>query len=151
MKRGKFPSGTNEAMAARIAEAAKEFDAGLSDDLNTARALAAIFDLVREANIAIDKEQFRQGDVPATLEVLANFDRVFAVMEDNDAEKLRALGYCGSESGPADEEIDRLVDERNAAKKRRDFATADRIRKELADRGIMIEDAKDGSVRWKRK
>ena len=151
LKRGKFPSGTNEAMAARIAEAAKEFDAGLSDDLNTARALAAIFDLVREANIAIDKEQFRQGDVPATLEVLANFDRVFAVMEDNDAEKLRALGYRGSESGPGDEEIDKLVAERNAAKKRRDFATADRIRKELADRGIMIEDAKDGSVRWKRK
>ena len=151
LKRGKLLSGTNEAMAARITEAAKEFDAGLSDDLNTARALAAIFDLVREANIAIDKEQFRQGDVPPTLEVLANFDRVFAVMEDNDAEKLRALGYGGSETGPGDEEIDKLVGERNAAKKRRDFATADRIRKELADRGIMIEDAKDGSVRWKRK
>ena len=74
-----------------------------------------------------------------------------AVVEDNDAEKLRTLGYAGPESGPDDAEINRLVAERNAAKKRRDFATADRIRKELADRGIMIEDAKDGSVRWKRK
>ena len=72
-------------------------------------------------------------------------------MEDNDGEKLRALGYGGSESGPDDGEIDRLVAERNAAKKKRDFTAADRIRKELADRGIIIEDAKDGSVRWKRK
>src|SRR5438105_3012161 len=151
LQQGNFPAGKLGGMAARIAKAAEEFDAGLSDDLNTARALAAVFDLVREANIAIDKGEFRQGDVPAVLEFLAAFDKVFAVMEDNDGEKLRALGYGGSESGPGDEEIDKLVAERNAAKKRRDFATADRIGKELADRGIMIEDAKDGSVRWKRK
>jgi len=119
--------------------------------LNTARALAAVFDLVREANIAVDKGGFRQGDVPAVLEFLTTFDKVFAVVEDNDSEKLRTLGYGGAESGPGDEEIDRLVAERNSAKKKRDFATADRIRKELADRGIIIEDAKDGSVRWKRK
>jgi cysteinyl-tRNA synthetase len=138
-------------MAARIAKAAEEFDAGLADDLNTARALAAAFDLVREANIAVDKGEFREGDVPAVLEFLATFDRVFAVVEDNDAEKLCALGYGIAKSGPENAEIDRLVAERNDAKKKRDFAAADRIRKELADRGIIIEDAKDGSVRWKRK
>src|SRR5713101_1665693 len=151
LKRGKFAAGKQEGMATRIAKAAEEFDAGLADDLNTARALAAAFDLVREANIAIDKGEFRQGDVPAVLEFLATFDKVFAVVEDNDGEKLRKLGYGGTESGPGDEEIEKLVAERNAAKKKRDFATADRIRKELADRGIIIEDAKDGSVRWKRK
>ena len=151
LRRAKFPNGKRDGMAARIVKAAEEFDAGLSDDLNTARALAAAFDLVREANIAIDKGEFRLGDVPAALEFLATFDKVFAVVEDNDSEKLRTLGYAGPESGPDDAEINRLVAERNAAKKRRDFATADRIRKELADRGIMIEDAKDGSVRWKRK
>jgi cysteinyl-tRNA synthetase len=106
---------------------------------------------VREAHIAVDKGEFRQGDVPAVLEFLDTFDKVFAVVEDNDGEKLRKLGYGGTESGPSDQEIDKLVAERNAAKKRRDFAAADRIRKELADRGIIIEDAKDGSVRWKRK
>jgi cysteinyl-tRNA synthetase len=151
LKQGKFPAGKQKGMAARIAKAAEEFDAGLSEDLNTARALAAMFDLVREANIAMDKGEFRHGDVPAAQEFLAAFDKVFAVMEDNDGEKLRALGYGGPESGPGDTEIDKLVAERNAAKKKRDFATADRIRKELADRGIIIEDAKDGSVRWKRK
>jgi cysteinyl-tRNA synthetase len=85
------------------------------------------------------------------LDFLAAFDKVFAVVEDNDAEKLRALGYGGGGGGLGDKEIDQLVAERNAAKKKRDFATADRIRKELADRGIIIEDAKDGGVRWKRK
>jgi cysteinyl-tRNA synthetase len=151
LKQGKLPAGKQKGMAERIAKAAEEFDAGLSEDLNTARALAAVFDLVRETNIAMDKGEFRQGDVAAVQEFLEAFDKVFALMEDNDAEKLRALGYGGPESGPDDAEIDRLVAERNAAKKKRDFAAADRIRKELADRGIIIEDAKDGSVRWKRK
>jgi cysteinyl-tRNA synthetase len=146
---GKFPAGKQDGMIARVAEAADEFDAGLSDDLNTARALAAAFDLLRETNIAIDKGEFRQGEVAAVQQFLATFDRVFAVMEDNDAEKLRALGF-GGDSGPSDTEIEKLISERQAARQRRDFAASDRIRKELADRGIIIEDAKDGSVRWKR-
>jgi cysteinyl-tRNA synthetase len=146
---GKFPAGKQDGMIARVAEATDEFDAGLSDDLNTARALAAAFDLLRETNIAMDRGEFRQGEVTAVQQFLATFDRVFAVMEDNDAEKLRALGF-GGDSGPSDAEIEKLIAERQAARQRRDFTASDRIRKELADRGIIIEDAKDGSVRWKR-
>jgi cysteinyl-tRNA synthetase len=151
LAQGKFPAGKQKGMAARVKEAAEEFDAGLSDDLNTARALAAAFDLLRETNIAMDKGEFRQGDVAAAQEFLANFDRVFAVMEDNDAEKLRGLGFGAADSGPGDAEIEKLIADRQAARQRRDFAASDRIRKELADRGILIEDSKDGSVRWKRK
>jgi len=151
LAQGKFPAGKQEGMADRIAEAADEFDAGLSDDLNTARALAAAFDLLRETNIAMDKGDFRQGDVAAVQEFLANFDRVFAIMEDNDGEKLRALGFGPADSGPDDAEIEKLIADRQAARQRRDFPASDRIRKELADRGILIEDSKDGSVRWKRK
>jgi cysteinyl-tRNA synthetase len=151
LNQAKFPAGKQKGMVERISKAHEEFDAGLSDDLNTARALAAVFDLVREVNIAMDKGEFRQGDVAAVQNFLAVFDRVFAVLEDNDAEKLRALGYGPVTVGLGDAEIDKLVAERSAAKKKRDFATADRIRKELADRGIILEDAKDGSVRWKRK
>src|SRR3989449_5210339 len=117
LKQGKFPAGKQDGMAARIGKAAEEFDAGLSDDLNTARALAAAFDLVRETNISMDKGEFRQGDVPAVQEFLAAFDKVFAVLEDNDAEKLRVLGYGSTETGLSDVEIDRLLAERNAAKK----------------------------------
>jgi cysteinyl-tRNA synthetase len=151
LKNGKFPAGHQKGMTERIDKAAQEFDEGLSDDLNTAQALAAIFDLLREVNIAIDKGEFRQGDVSAIQKLLASFDAVFAVLEDNDAEKLRALGYGAAEAGPDAAEIEKLVEERNAAKKRRDFATSDRIRKELTERGILLEDMKDGTVRWKRK
>ena len=150
LAQSKFPAGKKDGMAARIEEAADEFDAGLSDDLNTARALAAAFDLLREANIAMDKGQFRQADVAPAQQFFASFDRVFAIMEDNDAEKLRAIGF-GGDGGPSDAEVEKLIAERQAARQRRDFAASDRIRKELADRGILIEDARDGSVRWKRK
>ena len=151
LHQGNFPPGQQSAMIERIYKAHEEFDAGLSDDLNTARALAAVFDLARDANTAMDKGEFRQGDVEATRQFLVTFDEVFAVFEDNDAQKLRALGYGSPEAGPRDEEIEKLIAERLAAKKKRDFAAADRIRNELADRGIILEDARDGSVRWKRK
>jgi cysteinyl-tRNA synthetase len=151
LKNEKFPAGKQSKMAERIGKAVDDFDAGLSDDLNTARALAAMFDFVREANIAMDKGEFRQGEVKAAQEFLAMFDKVFAVLEDNDAEKLEELGFGGEAGGTDDAEIEKLVAEREAARKRRDFATADRIRKELAGRGILLEDTKDGSVRWKRK
>jgi cysteinyl-tRNA synthetase len=150
LARERFPLGTQKDMAERVAAAAEEFDAGLSDDLNTARALAAAFDLLREANIAMDKGDFRQADVASVQGFLATFDRIFSVMEDTDAEKLRAIGF-GGDGGPDDAEIEKLVAERQAARQRRDFAASDRIRKKLADRGIIIEDMKDGSVRWKRK
>jgi len=151
LKNEKFPVGNQSGMAERIAKAADDFDAGLSDDLNTAQALAAVFDFVREANIAMDKGEFRQGDVAAATGFLANFDKVFAVLEDTDGEKLKALGFGGDDAGPDDAEIEKLVQERQAARARRDFAASDRIRKELSDRGIILEDTKDGKVRWKRK
>jgi cysteinyl-tRNA synthetase len=151
LKDEKFPSGKSAAMAERIAKAVSDFDAGLSDDLNTAVSLAAMFDFVREANIAMDKGDFRQGEVKPAQEFLATFDKIFAVLEDNDAEKLKTLGYGTTAAGPDDAEIEKLVSDREAARKKRDFATADRIRKELAERGILLEDTKDGAVRWKRK
>jgi cysteinyl-tRNA synthetase len=150
LKAGKFPEGKMPGMAGRIAKAAADFDAGLSDDLNTAMALAAVYDFVREANIAMDKGEFRQGDVPSAQEFLATFDKVFAVVADSDAEKLRSLGYAGAVA-ITDAEVEKLIAERQDARKRRDFATSDRVRKELADRGIIVEDSKDGTVRWKRK
>jgi cysteinyl-tRNA synthetase len=147
---GKFPEGNVPGMADRIKKASGDFDAGLSDDLNTAMALAAVYDFVREANIAMDKGHFRQGDVAAAQEFLATFDKVFAVVADNDAEKLQALGYADS-AAISDADVEKLVAERQDARKRKDFAASDRIRKELSDRGIILEDSRDGTVRWKRK
>ncbi|HEY2458972.1 MAG TPA: cysteine--tRNA ligase [Candidatus Acidoferrum sp.] len=151
LKQEKFPAGNQPGMAERTRKAADDFDAGLSDDLNTAQALAAMFDFVREVNIAMDKGEFRQGDVAAAQQFLADFDRVFAVIQDDDAEKLKAIGFETAASGPSDADIDKMVADRQVARQRRDFPASDRIRKELADRGIILEDTKDGSVRWKRK
>jgi cysteinyl-tRNA synthetase len=151
LKNEKFPAGKQSAMAARIAQAADDFDAGLSDDLNTAQALAAMYDFVREANIAMDKSEFLQTDVAPAQEFLANFDKVFAIVEDNDAEKLKDLGYDVGGDSPDDAEIEKLVAARQAARQLRDYPESDRLRKVLSERGIIIEDTKDGNVRWKRK
>jgi cysteinyl-tRNA synthetase len=151
LKTGKFLSGQNDAMAARAQRAKEEFEAGLCDDLNTAQALAAVFDLVRDANVAMDKAEFHQGDVPRVLELLWQFDAIFAVLDGDDAARLRELGYGSSNTGPGDSEIEALVAERQQARKRRDFAASDRIRQQLAERDIILEDTKDGGVRWKRK
>ena len=88
----KFPAGETPAMAAVVRGAAEDFEKGLEDDLNTAQALAAVFDLVRDVNTAIDRGDFRQGDAPGVLAALQRFDRVLAVLTDDDDEKLRALG-----------------------------------------------------------
>ncbi|HEX4378667.1 MAG TPA: cysteine--tRNA ligase [Candidatus Acidoferrum sp.] len=151
LTREKFPEGNAPGMKERIAKAANDFDAALADDLNTAMALGAVYDLVREANIAVDKGEFRQGDVAAAKDFLTQFDRVFAVIADTDAEKLAALGYGAGDGAMSDAEVEKMVAERQDARKRRDFAASDRLRKELADRGIILEDSRDGSVRWKRK
>ena len=151
LKTEKFPAGQSEALAARVAQAREDFDKGLADDLNTAQALAAMFDLVRDVNTAIDRTEFKQGDVPAVLSMMENFDAIFGLLTDNDAEKLRALGMEGKAAAISDAEIESLVAERQAARKRRDFKQADAIRQQLADRGIILEDTKDGGVRWIRK
>ena len=151
LTQGKFPADAQKGMAKRIAEAAEEFDAGLSDDLNTARALGAVFEFVREANIAMDKGEFGIADVPAAQEFLRTVDQIFAVLVNNDAQKLQDLGYGQENSNAGDAEIEKLVAERQVARQTRDFATSDRIRKTLSERGIILEDSRDGSVRWKRK
>jgi cysteinyl-tRNA synthetase len=150
VRNGKFPAGAST-MAERAARANTEFEQGLEDDLNTAQALAAIFDLVREANIAMDRGEFRQDDAAPVLRTMEAFDAIFAVLGDDDAEKLRSLGIASGDSATSDVEIEALVDERQEARKNRDFAKADRIRQQLAERGIILEDTRDGGVRWKRK
>jgi cysteinyl-tRNA synthetase len=147
----KFPEGSSAGIVERVEKAMQEFDSGLADDLNTAQALAAIFDLVREVNIAMDRGEFRQGDVAPVLAAMEKFDQIFAVLQDDDTEKLRALGIGKDSEALSDAEVEALVAERQAARKRRDFAASDRLRDELAARGVMIEDSRDGSVRWKRK
>lgn len=155
--------GRNERIQALAAETRLKMRASLEDDLNTANALGAIFDMVRETNTAADHGELRQDDKAPLLEALKQFDEIFAVLHDDDQEKLaRAMEWAKAHGRlseaeaslvadrMSDDEANRLVDERKAAKKARDFARADAIRSQLDAGGIIVEDTKDG-VRWKRK
>jgi cysteinyl-tRNA synthetase len=151
LKAEQFPAGSNPAIEEKIATAENDFDAGLSDDINTAMALAAVFDLVREANTAMDRGGFRQQNAPRAVAAMEKFDSVLALLADDDEEKLRKLGFGVAKARMSSEEIEHLIEERIAAKKRRDFTRSDEIRQKLADSGILMEDMKDGSIRWKYK
>ena len=168
VREGKWLEGAADAeMAAAIRKAEDGFTAALGNDLNTAEARAAIFDMLRAVNTAADQGKLTRMDAEAALAVLATFDTVFAVLEDNDAALTKAaLAWAEAEgrlgdvtpevleafgSGSlSDAEIDALVAERTLAKKQRNFGRADAIRNDLLEKGIVIEDGKDG-VRWKRK
>ena len=82
---------------------------------------------------------------------MEKFDAILAVLEDDDEQKLRKLGFGAAEPRMKSEEIEALVEERLVAKRRRDFKRSDEIRQLLSDSGILVEDTKDGSVRWKYK
>jgi cysteinyl-tRNA synthetase len=151
LKTASFAAGSNAEIVKRAEKAESDFDAGLADDVNTAVALASIFDLVRDANTAMDRGFFFQQDAPRLLAAMEKFDQILALLKDDDAVKLRKLGFGAEESRMGTEQIEALMAERLAAKKRRDFKRSDEIRQQLADSGILIEDTKDGSIRWKYK
>jgi cysteinyl-tRNA synthetase len=158
-------------LSALIQQGDIAFTAALANDLNTAEARAAIFDVLRAVNTAADQSRLTRPDANATLALLAKFDSIFAVLqngdEDRDADLTRAaLDWAEAEGRLAeaspevlakfgaaslsDANIDALVAERAKAKKQRNFHRADAIRNELLANGILLEDSKDG-VRWKRK
>ncbi len=139
LETARFPTGSSVALDSRAARAVADYEAALDDDLNTAEALGAVFEFVRETNTAMDAGEFLAANVASAQDVLARFDRVFDILEPR-----REAGAI------PDAAIQSLVDERNAARKARNFARADEIRKELLEKGVILEDTKDG-VRWKRK
>ena len=135
-------AGSHPDILARVDEARSAFSASMQSDLNTAGALGAIFELVRALNSAIDAGQFGADDAVVVRQAFADFDMVLGVLSLRKAE---------DEQPPVPvEEIERLIEERHAARRRRDFAEADRIRQDLAARGVLLEDSA-GGTRWKRK
>jgi cysteinyl-tRNA synthetase len=156
-----FQPGSNPKIAALAQTARERFTAALADDLNTAEALAAVFDMVREANAAADAGEVKRDDVPPLLAVLKQFDEIFDVLNDTDAPKIeRILQWAKGEGKTviaveaalrmSDQAIEELIARREAARRTRDFKASDAIRAQLADAGVIVEDTKDG-VRWKRK
>ena len=137
LQEARTESGSDEELSKVTRKALQDFEAGMDDDFNTSVALAALHDLSREVNTALARGRVREENQQEILAAIDRFDSVLAVFGESKAEIL-------------DEEVQTLIDERQKARHRRDFARADEIRDELADRGIILEDTKDG-VRWKRK
>jgi cysteinyl-tRNA synthetase len=164
LKRAALAQGESESLKIAAEKAEAGYIAALEDDLNTADARAPIFDLVRTVNSALDAGTVLAGDRERVLAVLGKFDAVFAVIADYDAEPTQtAIAWAQSAGleakiapellvrvGLTDAEVEALIAERNLARKQRNFKRSDEIRDELAAKGIVIEDSREG-VRWKRK
>jgi cysteinyl-tRNA synthetase len=164
---GNFPPGSDLSVTSLAEETKKRIHEALSDDLNTAQAQAAIFEMVRVANAAIDSGDMKRDDIPPLLSTLDQFDEIFAVLKDDDAPKMQAIAnWARSEGrekdispellealksiGLSDEQVNQKIQQMTTARAARDFATSDAIRAELTANGILIEQTKEG-VRWRRK
>ena len=126
----------------RVARAREEFRAHISADLNVPGAQGVIFELVRDMNAAMDQRQVGEADARVIREAFEAFDLVLGVLALRRAEDAKP-------PVPA-EEIDALIEARREARRARNFARADEIRKDLEARGIILEDSATGT-RWKRK
>ena len=135
----KFAAGESAAITERTALALKQFEDSLDDDLNTAEALAAIFEYVRDTNSNMDAGEFHEGNRAAALNLFDRFDSIMDVLKP----AVRAEGI-------SEAQIEALIAERVLAKKTKNFKRSDEIRAQLLESGVILEDTKEG-MRWKRK
>ncbi|MGA8539348.1 MAG: DALR domain-containing protein, partial [Terriglobales bacterium] len=164
-----FPAGATPQMKQLADETIAKMKAALDDDLNTAEAQAAMFDMLRKANTALDAAELGQDDVKPLLGALEKFDEIFGVLKDDDQPKMKAiLDWARAEGGEkakeispelleiagsaqlSDEQVNQKLAEMEAARKARNFKASDALRSELTAAGIMVENTKEG-VRWRRK
>jgi cysteinyl-tRNA synthetase len=125
----------DEELLRRIGEVRAGYREALDDDLNLPQGMGLVFELVREANAALDAGRVGERGREAMLHLIDDFDAHLDVVR--------------SEEPGLAQEVERLIAEREAARKGRDFARADQIREELRQRGIALEDSKEG-LRWRR-
>ena len=164
---GNFQPGASPEMKTLAAETIDRMRAALEDDLNTAQAQGAIFEMVRQANAAFDTGGIKTDDVAPLLAALGKFDEIFAVLDDDDLPKMKRVADWALAEGRekdisselreviqsgqlSDAEIEKKIAEMKAARAARDFKASDAIRNALADAGVIAEITKDG-IRWRRK
>src|SRR6202166_3627077 len=162
-----FPPGSNLSLGTLANETSARVREALNEDLNTAQAQAALFDMVRVANAAIDAGEMKQQDAPPLLSTLEQFDEIFAVLKDDDIAKMQRVADWARSEGRekdispelhealrsnalSDEQVNEKVEQINAARTAKNFSTSDAIRAELTANGILIEQTKEG-MRWRRK
>ena len=124
-----------EAVAEKLESFKQQFKNAMDDDINTADAISSIFDIVKYINVEFG-ENSTKGDIASALDLIAELGGVLGIIEEKKEEIL-------------DADIEALIEERNQARKNKDFARADQIRDELKAAGIELEDTRQG-VKWKR-
>jgi len=167
LRTGKFSPSSSAPMKQLAAETIDAMTSAMNDDLNTAQAQAAIFEMIRKANAAADAGGLGASDVAPLLQTVEKFDQIFAVLTDDDIPKMKNIAEWAKAAGRekeispelqsiigagqlSDAIIDQKIGEMESARKSRDFKKSDAIRGELNQAGIIVEITKDG-VRWKRK
>jgi cysteinyl-tRNA synthetase len=167
LKAGNFQDGASLSMKSIAESATKRLTEALADDLNTAQAQAAIFDMVRAANAAIDSGGIKKDDVPPLLSAIEQFDEIFAVLHDDDLPKMQRIAEWARAEGRekdvspelrdllasgalSDAQVEEKIAAMKAARQAKNYAASDSIRAELTTAGILIEQTKDG-IRWRRK
>jgi len=139
LENGDFaPEGPGPVIWDLIGKARRGFIEGLSDDLNISASLSALFEFVREVNTLIASEKLGAGDAEASAALLREVDRILAVLPPKALQE---------EALPP--ELASKIEARQKARQEKDFELADRLRRELIEEGIILEDTKDG-LRWKR-
>jgi cysteinyl-tRNA synthetase len=162
---GQFPPGSAGSTLAH--ESLERMTSALEDDLNTAQAQAAILEMVRKANTAVDAGEIQKEGAADLLTTLARFDEIFAILRDDDAPKMKAilewakthgreqdispalLDVIGTQS-ISDSEIEQKIAAMESARRARNFQRSDSIRAELTSAGLLVEITREG-VRWRRK
>src|ERR1035438_6206900 len=155
-----FPSGGNPTMAQLANETMANMKSALDDDLNTAEAQGALFDMLRKTNAALDAGEVRQDDVKPLLGALEKFDETFGILRSEDQPKMKAildwaraegrekeispemLDIAGSEQ-LGDAKVNQKLAEMDVARKVRNFKTSDALRAELTAAGIIVENTKE--------
>ena len=136
LRQERFQPGQNDDISRTVEKAVTKFEQALDDDLNTAQALGALFDLVRDVNAAMDQNLVLEEDRAGILRVLDRIDRVFDILAKAESE--------------LEGRIQELIGQRNAARKARNFVLSDQIRLQIYEMGYIIEDTREGT-RWKRR
>jgi cysteinyl-tRNA synthetase len=165
---GNFPPGSRPEIQSLASETIERMRASLDDDLNTAQAQAAIFEMVRSANSALDSDEIKTDDVAPLLAALERFDEIFAVLNDDDGPKMKQVFDWAPTEGRekdiseelreavqsaqmSETEIQARVDQIQELRKARNFKASDALRAEtITAANIIIENTKDGII-WRRK
>lgn len=143
------PAATSTSITAQIKQARVDFEEAMDDDFNTAKVVGLVFEQVRTLNRLLDQNQLSSNDAKAFLEMAGEVHSVLGVFGSDPNVFLNELkSKCLSQSSLCEADILRYIEDRQAARKNKDFKKADEMRDHLLEKGITLKDNPDGTTSW---